>query len=135
MNRKWLLLVGTADLLILSLLDKLAFRYFLYWKYGWFDILMHLGGGLAIGLLSTWAYFELLAKSAETGWSWGRLLTFNLSFAVAIGAIWELFEVLVDRIIVFNWFDSVKDTLVGIGGSLLAGLIIGYLRSWPKQNS
>jgi hypothetical protein len=137
MDRKWLLAVGAVDLFILSSLDKLAFRYFLYWKYAWFDVLMHLFGGLAVGLLSSWAYLELKAAAAQIDpHSWRGLFSFNLIFALVIGLIWEMFEVFADRLVVFNWFDSGKDVVVGMIGSLLAGLIVGgfKLRSNFKKN-
>lgn len=134
MNRKWLLAVGVADLLVLSWLDKVAFSYYLYWKYAWFDILMHLIGGLAVGLLSGWAYLELKVVTDDSAeLNWRQFLGFNLSFALIIGAVWELFELVADRIVVFNWFDSSKDMLFGLIGSVAAGLLAGKISQWRHR--
>jgi hypothetical protein len=132
MNRKWLLLAGAADLFILSLLDKIAFRYYFYWRYAWFDVPMHLIGGLAIGLVSAWAYLE--AKSVPERRA-GDLVWFCLLFSAAIGLTWELFELFFDRMVVFSWFDSAKDMSLGAGASILTGLIVGYLAIWRKKTT
>jgi len=136
MNRKWLLVLVAADLFILSILDRIAFRYFLYWRLSWFDIVMHLIGGLAVGLLSGWAYLEQIQKSEEKKViSWRGILVFNLSFAVVVTILWEFFELWADRIVRFSPLDSLKDVLVGIIGSLLAGLIIGKIAIWRNQKN
>ena len=128
MNRKWLLLIGAADLLILSLLDKVAYQHFFYWRFGWYDTLMHLIGGLAIGLVSSWVYLEKKDRSLEPVLDWNKLLFFNFSFALVIGLVWELFELVFDRIVVFSLLDSLDDLLFGMAGSLLAGLLVGSLK-------
>lgn len=128
MNRKWLLILGTADLFILSALDKIAYRYYFYWRFGWFDIVMHLVGGLAIGFLSSWAYLDFRPREDGIKFDWNKLFLFNLSLALAVGIIWEIFELFFDRIVVLSLADSIKDLLVGVIGSLAAGLFIGYLR-------
>jgi uncharacterized membrane protein len=134
MHRKWLLIVGVIDLLILSALDNIAFQYHLYYFIFWFDLLMHLIGGLAIGLVSSYAYLKqnkevfLVKKAGHLDWN--KLLFFNISFSLVIGAAWEIFEVLFDRILVFSWLESLKDLLVGMVGSILAGLIAGIIALW-----
>jgi len=134
MNRKWLLVLVAADLFILSLLDRIAFNYFLYWKLWWFDIVMHLIGGLAVGLLSGWAYLEQNQKSEDGKMiSLREVLIFNLSFAFVVTILWEFFELWADRIVRFSLFDSVKDVSFGVIGSLLAGLIIGKIAIWRTQ--
>lgn len=133
MKQQWLLMIGTVDLFILSLLDRIAYHYFLYWRYWWFDVPMHLLGGVAIGLVSSWSYLKLSHKQLiKASGFWSSLLMFNLAFAVAIGIIWEILELVSGRLIFFDGLDSLKDILVGTGGSLLSGFLISYLFLWRK---
>ena len=128
-------MLGATDLFILSVLDKVAFRYFLYWRYFWFDMVMHLIGGVAIGCLSSWAYFEQNKALPNKKLKLSNLLIFNLSFAVLIGFVWELFELWAERVAVLGQFDSFKDIFFGTIGSLLAGIIIGQIVLWRKHKN
>lgn len=135
MYRKWLLLAGVVDLFILSLLDRIAFHYYLYWRLGWFDIVMHLIGGAAIGLVSAYAYWEWQKERFPANSHKGNSLVanrqlffrLNLGFILIAGLGWEIFEVWVDRIVRFNLINVSKDLLFGIIGSLLAGLFVLWI--------
>jgi hypothetical protein len=60
-------------------LNLLAFEYFLYWRYDWYDLMMHFLGGAAIGVF--------LIGLSRTFRPRAYLLLF---FLVAVG--WEVFE-------------------------------------------
>jgi len=137
MYRKWLLLAGVIDLFILSLLDKVAFQHYLYWRYPWFDIIMHLIGGVAIGLISAYVYWEWQKEKLPKDQNEERVVasrkvfyTFNLGFISIIGLGWEIFEVWADRIIRFNSINASEDLFFGIIGSLLAGLFVLWIHNY-----
>lgn len=88
--------------------------------------MMHLTGGVAIGLVSAYAYFGWRKKKQDgeqAGSDWSDFLLFNLLFVITIGIGWEIFEVLADRLVRFNWLDSSFDVFFGIMGSLIAGTL------------
>lgn len=122
-------------LFALGILDKIAFDYYLYWHWSWFDMVMHLLGGLAIGLLVS--YFYLSWKSTETleGQNWRNLLYWNFSLAVLLSGFWEIFEAVTGRTIHFNWLEMLKDLLTGILGGLLAGLIYHLFILWSRRQT
>src|SRR5680860_1781235 len=132
MYQKWFLFGGTVGLFILSLLDKLAFDHYLYWRFPWFDIVMHLIGGVAIGLVSIYFYWEWqkrkFAKNPDEENS--NLIDrklyylYNLGFILVVGLGWEIFEILIDRITRFNLENVLKDLLFGIIGSLSVGIFV-----------
>lgn len=142
MYRKWLLAAGVADLFILSLLDRIAFQHYFYWRFGWFDILMHLIGGLAIGLVSAYvfwewdkAYYENEENHDPAKLSWKHFTLFNLAFILVIGLGWEIFEVIADRIVRFSWLNSASDLFFGIVGSLVGCLIAGFSYLWIHKQT
>jgi len=138
MHRKWLLMAGVSDLFILSLLDRVAFRYYFYWRFPLFDILMHLIGGVAIGLVSSYSYWawqkeEKLGNPITNSQSlinWRSFFVFNLVSILFVAIGWEVFELLADRVVRFSWLDSFKDLLFGVIGSLLVGLLVGIIVLW-----
>lgn len=77
---------------IISAITAVALLFFhllgndgLYFTYSWYDIFMHMLGGLAIGFL---AYQLSLSVKGIIGFSWK-----NVIYAVfLIGLAWELFE-------------------------------------------
>jgi hypothetical protein len=137
MYRKWFLLSGVIDLFILSLLDRIAFHYFLYWRFAWFDIMMHLIGGVAIGLVSAYAYWEWQKDSNCTDSDKKELIIvnkksfilLNLCFVLITSFSWEIFEVWVDRIVRFNLVNILQDLFFGVAGSLIIGLLILWIHN------
>ncbi len=106
MRLHWLLaaaIVATA----VAYLQVEANIHFLYWRFEWFDILMHFLGGLAI---ATFLIGFFVTKQ--------RALLIALFFAIAIG--WEIFEVLVGSPREANYaLDTVMDLIMDtIGGAL-----------------
>jgi hypothetical protein len=137
MYRKWLLLAGVVDLFILSLLDKVAFHYYFYWRFFWFDIMMHLIGGIAIGLVSAYVYGgwkkeKILKVSNETTVApIDKKLFFliNFCFILITGLGWEIFEIWADRIVRFNLVNVLQDLFFGVAGSLIIGLFILWIHN------
>jgi hypothetical protein len=100
----WCALILSAALAALNLL---AFEYFLYWRYEWFDVFMHLLGGATIGaflvgLLGRYRPFLYLA----------------VFFVVVIS--WEILEYTFGIPRKDNYiFDTALDLLIGFIGTLM----------------
>lgn len=101
---------------------------FYFWYYPWFDIPLHIVGGLTIGL---WG----------ASLAWRRKLSpqqsflFLLLLTVAIGSLWEIFEYVSG----LTWdkadfvFDTLGDLLGDLGGTTVAWLI--YWALYPKVDT
>ena len=101
------LLLSTA----LALLEQWALVEHLYFRYPWFDIIMHLVGGALTGSFLVALLFRYRP-------------IFFLVLAVAVLAGWELFEYAIGAQQEANFiFDSALDLLVGVLGIFVAYVI------------
>jgi len=92
----------------------LAIHFNLYFIFPWFDVFMHLFGGLAIGYMSLFLFFrqDYHTKLRSTGF-----------FALSIGVAWEVFErvgyIFIPHIIQYgNIFDTIEDIIYAILAAL-----------------
>jgi hypothetical protein len=100
-----------------------------YAKLWWWDIVLHTGSGLALGLAGFLIMYTLDRKSmikASPVW----IAIFSFSFGVAIGAIWEIFEFSMDVFFNLNMqksglTDTMLDLIVDSLGALIVS-VIGY---------
>lgn len=76
-----------ASFATLALIHVVSTKFFLYWKYTWLDIPVHLFGGSIVALgISILPFFRIeLPKFFETMFGYVCLVIF-------VGIIWELFE-------------------------------------------
>lgn len=97
---------------ILTAFHLAAEHYFLYWRVQWFDISVHLLGGLWAGLFAAWI-LALFNRSS-------RLFLF-ICVAVLFGAVWELFEAKVGMIVFpSDTLDTMKDLSMDAVGGIAA---------------
>lgn len=100
-----------------------------YARFWWWDILLHGISALAFGMIGFVILFILYKKGkvrANPIW----IAIFAFSFAVAIGAIWEIFEFGMDQLFGFNMqksglIDTMWDLIMDSLGAFLASLM-GY---------
>ncbi|MCK6462458.1 MAG: hypothetical protein L6Q29_01400 [Candidatus Pacebacteria bacterium] len=115
--------------------QMVATFYSVYWRWPWFDNLMHFLGGAFIAMAMIW-------------WSSKRIpLNFLppvytaiviLGFVALVGVVWEFYELAVDRLITKNNYiqlleqggllDTLKDLLVDLLGGLTISLKFLYER-------
>src|SRR3989344_4332908 len=109
MNTRLIFILGIAvTALTIAVLHNLAYAFFWYWKYWWFDVLMHGLGGFFLGSIALWIitfehpeYFKkLLPLFAAVG------VTF------LVGVLWEVFEYV---IAVSESRSAVLDTMRELG--------------------
>ncbi len=103
---------------LIAVVHRLAFQFYLYWEYAWFDIPMHFLGGVVISLLFL---VLLLASPSFNRW---RSISFGLLFVFVIGILWELFEIVAG----ISPFEPgfVTDTIIDLCMDL-AGGVVGFV--------
>jgi len=100
-----------------------------YTRYWWWDIVLHTSSGLALGFVGFLILFVLYEQDVIRA----RpifVAIFSFSFALAMGAVWEIFEFSMDSI--FGTFmqrgslsDTMWDLIVDAAGALVTS-IFGY---------
>lgn len=109
-----------------------------YAKYWWWDVVLHAGSGIALGYVGFIILYVLYGNNKiKTNPLW--LAFFSLSFAMSIGALWEIFEFGMDQI--FGWnmqksglVDTMWDLIVDFIGALIVS-VIGYFYLRKKNKS
>lgn len=107
---------------IFALVHAFAVTLSLYWYYWWFDVLMHLWGGVLLGLgihtLSTFKWFRFQLT-----------IVFLSSFLLVVTVGWEVFERFTGLYSPIGYIaDTSQDLLLGIGGGLLTHFLLKTYR-------
>ncbi|MDD9977186.1 MAG: hypothetical protein OXQ30_05540 [Boseongicola sp.] len=104
-----------------------------YHRFWWWDILLHGFSAVGFGILGFLFIFYLFEgnKYAAPPWALGVIA---FCFAVAIGALWEIFEFFMDQLFGLNMqksglVDTMTDLIVDCIGAFI-GAISGFL--WLK---
>ncbi len=109
-----------------------------YQKFWFWDKILHAGSGIALGFVGFAILYILYAnKKLEA-----RPITiaiFTFSFALALGAIWEIFEFTLDQTIGLNLqksglVDTMFDLIVDAGGALVAALLGFFYLKGRRKN-
>lgn len=101
-----------------------------YFKFWWWDILLHFFSAIALGFIGLSIWFILYkGKKIKTNPFLISLLAF--SFAISIGAIWEIFEFTMDQLLGLNMqksglVDTMWDLIVDTAGAFITSAI-GYI--------
>lgn len=124
---KWRLLLIIFILSIaIGVFHTLAIELNWYWIWRWFDIPMHILGGIIIALL---AYFLLIALENPNPASWYAFVIM-VGVTVVVGLGWELFELYFE--VTFErtaGFDTLKDMVMDVIGAVIAwGVLMGDRR-------
>ncbi|MGM5482155.1 MAG: hypothetical protein ACQESF_01715 [Nanobdellota archaeon] len=108
--------------------------YTLFW---WWDIVLHTASGIALGfagfMMMYSLYYEERIKTSPF-----IIALFSFSFALAIGAVWEIFEFSVDNLLGTNMQksgldDTMHDLIVDSIGALLTSFLgYVYIKSGKK---
>ena len=104
--------------LVVALLHTMAVYYSLYWNYLWFDILMHVLGGLTFGF---WAG----AVSLRMHFTPARAILFTAAVVFFVSVAWEIFEFISGFTTLERgfWLDTAGDIFFAIVGAVLAYLL------------
>jgi hypothetical protein len=110
-----------------------------YYRFWWWDIVLHTGSGFLLGIVG-WISLFLLNKTDRLppGIRPGFICFFAVTFAVFLGVMWEIFEFVVDQIdpninmqsnetgVVDTMHDLIVDTL---GAVIVALMGLAYAKS------
>ena len=101
-----------------------------YERFWWWDVVLHGGSAVAFGLFGFLGIFMLFQGDRFAAPPLA-IATLSFCFAVAIGAVWEIFEFSMDQIFKLNMqksglIDTMWDLIVDCGGAFF-GASSGYL--------
>lgn len=110
-----------------------------YYRFWWWDIVLHMGSGFLLGIIGFLAVFVLnRTDRIPPGIQPSFLAFFSVTFAVFVGVLWEIFEFTVDQIwphinmqstetgVVDTMHDLIVDTL---GAVIVAFMGWTYLKT------
>jgi len=100
-----------------------------YQKFWWWDIFLHGGSAITFGIIGVIIMY-VLYKGNKIKANPGIVAVFAFCFALAIGAIWEIFEFSMDQLFGYSMqktglIDTMLDLVLNSIGALTASLI-GY---------
>lgn len=100
-----------------------------YLRFWWWDIFFHTLSGIALGLIGFLILYTL-DRGGRIDTSPFIIAVFTFCFAVAIGAVWEIFEYSMDQFLGLNMqksglVDTMWDLIVDSVGALVASFV-GY---------
>jgi len=101
-----------------------------YERYWWWDVLLHGGSAMAFGMMGLLFVLFLFEGDRYAAPPWALALI-AFTFAVSIGAVWEVFEFAMDQIFGMNMqksglIDTMWDLIVDMIGGL-SGAVAGFL--------
>lgn len=107
-----------------------------YERFPWWDILLHAGSAIVFGFIG-FTILYLMYSRHEVNAKPLAIAIFSFSFAIAIGAIWEIFEFSMDQFFQFNMqksglVDTMTDLIVDTIGAILAATI-GFIYLKTKK--
>ncbi|MDP5367465.1 MAG: hypothetical protein NWT12_14355 [Paracoccaceae bacterium] len=108
-----------------------------YNRFWWWDMVMHAGSAIGFGLIGFVLVFMMFQGDRYAAPPFAVAL-FAFCFALAIGAIWEIFEFGMDQIFGLNMqksglMDTMADLIMDFIGALIgAGAGYAYLRGRAK---
>jgi hypothetical protein len=109
-----------------------------YYRYWWWDAVLHTGSGFLLGIIGFIAMFVLNGTNRiPRGITPGFLCFFAVTFAVFLGVLWEIIEFIVDRFTTANMqsqetgvVDTMQDLIVDTLGAIVVALMgLAYSRS------
>ncbi|MFA5838641.1 MAG: hypothetical protein WC849_01755 [Candidatus Paceibacterota bacterium] len=102
----------------ISVLNIYAGRYFWYWRFSWFDLLMHFTGGVTVALILL--YFSKAPGLKEKI----KTASFILFSTVFIAIMWEVMEFLLDQNLFGKnyFFDTITDIFIALVGATIISI-------------
>lgn len=124
------LLTGIAFLAAaIAFTHAAAINLYLYWMLEWFDSAVHFAGGALIALIALWLIFlsQYVPPREE---SVRAAVLWSLSAVLAVGVLWEIFEVVAGVSVSEADYalDTAMDLGVDVAGALVASVFYARAR-------
>lgn len=103
-----------------------------YTRFAWWDILLHASSAIVLGFIGFFIVYVLTySRKTKLKMSPAFIALFSFTFALAIGALWEIFEFSMDQVFLTNMqksglIDTMWDLIVDSLGALFVS-VGGYL--------
>ena len=100
-----------------------------YIRFWWWDVVLHIGSGFLLGILGFLLVYVLNeVESVDLHMRPRFVALFAFTFAVGIGALWEIFEFGMDQLFGLNMqksglVDTMWDLIVDTGGAFVISLL------------
>lgn len=137
MSRTRLLHILALLVCVIAVLHIAAIVFYLYWELWWYDMLLHLLGGVFIVLFVLWIRFFSGYVAVPAHFELGRAFLFTLFWLLVIGIGWEAFERALGHTwsIEGYWLDTTIDVAFDIAGGTVGWFyfVRRYLLSNPKS--
>jgi hypothetical protein len=123
---------GEFEIFILIFLFASMFLgeiYTFYHRFWWWDLMLHTISGLTLALIAFSLIYMLNSEEKlRINLSPGFMVLFAFCFAVALGAIWEIFEYAMDNFFNLNMqksglVDTMEDLIVDSIGALIVSIM------------
>lgn len=119
---------------LIFVLNNIALADYFYWRFWWYDIMMHGLGGLLIGSIVTWGLLRVGygQKLSRPAFFWATLLGI-----VIVGVGWEIMEYTNGFFIgeVNVLADTILDIVMDITGGIVGWILLSYLLSEKSDNA
>lgn len=125
-TRKRLLKTLAVLCITVAIANQIASYFYWYFSIWWFDMPMHLLGGMSLGLVALLGFFAQKAKNQAQIPNKKELLTIILLTALSIGFTWEIFEIVLNHYTTqfqFNLLDTLSDISFDMAGAVLTYFI------------
>lgn len=132
-NRERILKTLVPLVFSLFILNTLALVFHWYSSVWYFDMPMHFLGGMWVGFLAIYLFLSFLQEKSPV-----KSIVTIMVFVLFIGIGWEIFEILIDKLLTFNLLnllDSISDIFFDLAGGLSAvlySIIIKQCKIQPK---
>ncbi len=135
MNKK-LLQVSCIVIFFIWTVNALANQFYWYSAMWWFDIPMHIMGGIFLGCSAGALFFNRIVKLSRYD-----ITVTILLFVLALGIGWEFFEYMVQAIVkggsqLANVPDSIKDVFMDmVGGTIASVFVLRAIRRYNRSHA
>lgn len=126
MKRNTLLVGSLYFLIFTALLHLFAVFFYLYWNFPWFDMIVHLAGGIAGTLFIFWlASFGVSSEKLFSNKA--SIFTLALVGSFSLGVVWEIFEYRsgITSPLLHNYrLETAKDLVMDIVGGMTVAFFL-----------
>jgi hypothetical protein len=133
MNKKTFFVFEFLLIFFILVLHLTAVRFYFYWTYWWFDIMMHFLSGFWFTSLFLW-FSNLRNKGSKR--TYGSFLIVAILASLSIGILWEIFEYTTKLTFTSGNYvsDTISDVIMDMVGGVIASVYI-YVGSWKRINT